>query len=98
MTRRGVGAAAAAFVVLFVPALARAEDGHAAWLRYERIADPAVRATFASLPDTVLAIGDSLVIRSARDELVRGLASMLDRRLRDGERVGTDSVNNPCSY
>jgi alpha-glucuronidase len=62
-------------------ASASSETGADAWLRYERITDPAARAQYATLPGTVIALGDSMVFRSARDELVRGVGSMLDRRL-----------------
>src|SRR5262249_18664621 len=62
-------------------ARARGETGADAWLRYERIADPAMRAAYEPLPAVVVAIGDGLVLRAARDEIVRGVASMLDRRL-----------------
>jgi len=62
-------------------ASASAETGADAWLRYERITDPAARAQYATLPGAVVMLGDSIVFRSAHDELVRGVGSMLDRRL-----------------
>jgi alpha-glucuronidase len=60
----------------------RAETGAAAWLRYERIADPAVRARYDAVAGSVVALDDSVVVRAARDEFIRGVAAMLDRRLR----------------
>jgi alpha-glucuronidase len=68
-------------VMLVWAAAARAEDGSAAWLRYERIADAAVRQRYDRLSGPVLVLGDSSVLRAARDELVRGLGSMLGRDL-----------------
>src|SRR5262245_44097954 len=84
--RRFLGTALATWAV--VPAvLARAETGRDAWLRYERIADPAVRATYGALPATVVTIGDGLVLRTAREEIVRGVGSMLDRRMNPAPQV-----------
>ena len=71
--------AAAAFALLARPL--HAESGYDAWLRYERISDAAVRAGYGALSGPVVALDDSLVVRTARDELLRGVASMLDRRL-----------------
>src|SRR5262252_5468150 len=87
LTWRGfLGAGRAVWAL--VPAVpARAETGIDAWLRYERVGDPATRAAYAALPATVVAIGDSLVLRTARDEIVRGVGSMLDRRLTPAPQV-----------
>src|SRR5262249_11794259 len=72
---------------------ARAEDGSAAWLRYERIADASVRQRYARFSGPIAALGDSRVIRAARDELARGVASMLGRELPpSGDRVAHASV------
>jgi alpha-glucuronidase len=74
-------------VVIFVVLLclvalpAKAETGHDAWLRYAPIPAEVARARYASMPGTVVALGDSLVVRTARDELVRGVGSMFGRRL-----------------
>jgi alpha-glucuronidase len=84
--RRFLSAALAIWPVLSA-APARAETGIDAWLRYQRIADPAVRASYAQLPDTLVSIGDALVVRTARDEIVRGVGSMLDRRLIPASRI-----------
>ncbi|HMF98673.1 MAG TPA: alpha-glucuronidase family glycosyl hydrolase, partial [Vicinamibacterales bacterium] len=84
--RRFLGAVLTAWAI--VPAVpARAETGIDAWLRYERIGDPAARAAYAALPATVVAIGDGLILRTARDEIVRGVGSMLDRRLTAAQQV-----------
>ena len=73
----------AAFVVALClgGATARAETGSAAWLRYAPL-DPAVaRGIARALPANVVVLGDSPVIRSARDEIVRGVSSMLARTM-----------------
>jgi alpha-glucuronidase len=56
-----------------------AETGAAGWLRYQRISDPAIRGRYDALAGPITALGNSPVIATARDELGRGLASMLDR-------------------
>src|SRR5687768_11934039 len=59
-----------------------AETGQDAWLRYAPI-EGAAAARYAALPATVVALGDSsVVIRSAREELIQGIRGMLGRTLR----------------
>jgi alpha-glucuronidase len=63
-------------VLATIPASVHAETGYDAWLRYAPL--PTALATRArSLPRTVTLLGDSPVLRSARDEVVRGLGTML---------------------
>jgi alpha-glucuronidase len=62
--------------VTAIPVAARAETGYDAWLRYEPL-PKAILTRVANVPRTVTLLGDSPVMRSARDELVRGLSSML---------------------
>jgi len=58
-----------------------AETGHEGWLRYEPLA-PAARERYASLPAVAMVAGDSPVLASAQDELVRGVRGMMGRTLR----------------
>ena len=60
-----------------LPATARAETGYDAWLRYAPLPEP-TRSRYAALPRTVTLLGDTPVLRSARDEIVRGLTLMLN--------------------
>jgi alpha-glucuronidase len=69
-------AVAVSALVLAAITPAWAETGHDAWLRYAVLPE-AVRARFASVPRTVTLLGDSLVLKTARDEIVRGLGSLL---------------------
>ena len=46
----------------------RAETGYDAWLRYAALDDAAARQYRAALPGTVTALGDSVLVRSARSE------------------------------
>jgi alpha-glucuronidase len=68
--------AACGMLCLLVASATRAEDGHEGWLRYAPL-DAAAAKTYASLPRTVRAESDSPVLRSAREELTRGLHEML---------------------
>src|SRR5262245_40004165 len=62
--------------VTAIPVTARAETGYDAWLRYAPL-PKTMLARAANIPRTVTLLGDSPVLRSARDELVRGLSAML---------------------
>jgi len=56
----------------------RGETGEAAWLRYARL-DKAASDNYRSLPAVVVALGDSELLTSARDEWIRGVQGMLER-------------------
>ena len=62
--------------LLALPALLPAETGRDAWLRYARL-DAA-----PSIPAVVATTDDSILIRSAQQELVRGIRGMLGKTLR----------------
>ena len=55
---------------------ASAETGYAAWLRYAPI-EAAQKDRYNSVPRRLLLLGDSPVLKTARDETIRGLTSML---------------------
>ncbi len=72
-------------LLLVLPAIAsplRAETGRDAWLRYERLDAKTVAANYAEFPAIVVALGDSEVVASARDELIRGVRGMLQHTMR----------------
>jgi alpha-glucuronidase len=62
-------------LLLMGPSLCVAEDGSAAWLRYA----PVSGAQYQGLPSKIVVTGDSLVEKTAGEELRRGLSSMLGR-------------------
>ena len=62
-------------LVAAIPMSAQAETGYDAWLRYAPL-PPTVLTRVGSVPRSVTLLGDSPVLRSARDEIVRGLGSM----------------------
>jgi alpha-glucuronidase len=67
---------------MFLPVMLTAETGHDAWLRYAYINDTVAREGYADLPAVVVGFGNSPVIVSAREELIRGFRGMLGRTLR----------------
>ncbi len=70
---------------------ARAETGYDGWLRYAPITDPAVKRGYeTTLPDTVVVLGDSPILKSAQAELVRGVSAMLGRTLNVVTALPTD--------
>jgi alpha-glucuronidase len=58
-----------------------AESTHSAWLRYAPVEEPA-RGKYASFPAAAVVLGDSPVLTTARDELIRGVRGMLGKTLR----------------
>lgn len=67
--------------------VAQAETGYEAWLRYAPIREPAIRAQYDALPAAVVTLGASDLLLSGRDELIRGVRSMLGRTLRVEARL-----------
>src|SRR5580704_4544101 len=61
---------------------ARAETGADAWLRYAPL-EKLAAGMYSDLPMTVVVLGDSPVLNSARTELLRGVRGMLGRALRE---------------
>ena len=59
-----------------------AETGADAWLRYAPLPE-ANRVQYASLPAKVVVLSDSLLLRSAQQEMIRGVKGMLGRTLRE---------------
>jgi len=63
----------------------RAETGAQAWLRYARLDEQASRK-YDNLPAAVVTLGDSAILGSSRQELIRGVRGMLGRT----PRIETD--------
>src|SRR5580704_2568065 len=68
--------------VAFGASCARAETGGDAWLRYAPLEESAAQK-YSVLPASVVVIGDSPVLDSAKAELIRGIRAMLGRTLRE---------------
>ena len=70
---------------------ARAETGAEAWLRYAPLEKQAAQK-YSHLPATVVVLGDSPVLESAKVELIRGIRGMLGRTLRDGKTLPRENA------
>jgi alpha-glucuronidase len=68
--------------ILLLPSMLRAETGAEAWLRYAPLGETEA-ARYSSLPASVVVLGDSLVLHSAQQEMIRGVRGMLGRTLRE---------------
>jgi len=79
--RRAVLALAIAAMAALHAPVVRADNGHAAWLRYAQLT-PADRAKYDDLPAAAVMLGDSELLRTSRAELIRGVRGMLGRTLR----------------
>src|SRR5690349_12303253 len=88
---RPIGRWLLTILLVFPAAQAHAETGYDAWLRYPRI-DNAVRDRYASIPRRLMLVGDSPVLRTARDESIRGLSSMFGEPVTTVTTRGTGSV------
>jgi len=62
---------------------ANAETGAEAWLRYSALS-PQTAKSYERWPSKTVLLGDSLVLKTAQQELVRGIAQMLGKTLRVG--------------
>src|SRR5262245_51941983 len=70
---------------------ASAETGYAAWLRYSAI-EPEQKDRYNAVPRRVLLLGDSVVLKTARDEAIRGLTSMLGEPVTALTERGSGSI------
>lgn len=75
-----------------VVAFGKAETGYEAWLRYAALEEAAARQYHTALPAAAVTFGDSPVIQSAREELLRGVRGMLERTLRLEPRLPKENA------
>src|SRR5579863_3697917 len=71
-------------LMAFVPTGAQAETGAEAWLRYAPLEKLAAQM-YSDLPASVVVLGDSPLLNSAKRELLRGVSGMLGRNLREAK-------------
>jgi alpha-glucuronidase len=82
---------AAALVLAAAMPSPLAESAADAWLRYSPLA-PQTASNYQSLPVQAVLLGDSLVLRSAQRELLRGVQQMLGRTLRESAGSPTENA------
>ncbi len=68
-----------------------AEAGEDAWLRYAPL-ERVERAQYESLPTSVVVLADSVVLKSAQEEVIRGVKGMLDEALLSRKGVEARSI------
>jgi alpha-glucuronidase len=78
----GAALCGALLLLAFVANCARAETGAEAWLRYAPL-DKTAAQKYSALPASVVVLGGSPVLDSAKGELIRGVRGMLARTLRE---------------
>jgi alpha-glucuronidase len=78
-------------VVLTNASWLRAETGAKGWLRYAPLAAESA-ARYGLIPDAVVSLGNSELLNSAKGELVRGIGSMLGKRMRGEQNVAAQSA------
>jgi alpha-glucuronidase len=66
---------------------ARGENGHNAWLRYERLPEASIARIADRLPAAIVTVTDSPIARAAVDEIVRGVRGMTGIELRVAEKL-----------
>ena len=76
----------AALLLAGAAGFAHAETGQDAWLRYAPL-EKTARSKYKSLPATVVVLGNSVIVKTAQDELARGLTAMLGRSLREEKSI-----------
>ena len=82
MKRLALSTVFMAFLGVCIPfATIRAETGAEAWLRYARL-DAQASRQYENLPAIVVTLGDSALLNSSRDELIRGIRGTLGKTLR----------------
>jgi len=69
----------------------RAETGADGWLRYAPVAREA-DTRYSAIPNVVVSLGDSEVLNSAKGELIRGVESMLGKRLQSEQNVSAQNA------
>jgi alpha-glucuronidase len=77
--------------------IACAETGYDAWLRYAPI-DPAARKTYAHLPVTIVVAGDSPLLETAKNELIRGVGGMLGKTMQVESRIAAGDAVMLATY
>jgi len=78
--------------MFLISAGVHAESGYEAWLRYERLDAAAVRQYQGTVPAAVIIFGESGMVASAKEEMIRGVRGMLGRTLRVETRMPSEEA------
>jgi alpha-glucuronidase len=88
---RFVMVAATLFCTVALAQVSRPETGTEAWLPYSALTPQAARS-YQSLPSHIALLGDSALLKTAQQELLRGVGQMLGGTLQDGARSSPENA------
>lgn len=80
-----------ALMFVLTPICLQADSKQPAWLRYPRLTPEGARP-YANLPQSVTVLGESAVLKSAGQEMVRGIEGMLVRSLSSVSALSSQST------
>lgn len=69
-----------------------AEDGYRLWLRYDKISEPGLLATYQSQVSSLFAEGNSAILQAAREELTNGLSGLLAKKITTNPVLTNNSI------
>ena len=81
-----------AFVFLTFNYLTYAEDGYELWLRYPRINDSVKLEKYNSQVYGLLYTGNSKTVLAAKEEMIKGLSGLLDKKLIEVNEIKNDEI------
>src|SRR5580704_195752 len=79
-------------LAIFAAAGLHAETGYNAWLRYAPLDEPALTQYRQATPAVIVALSDTGLEASARNESIRGIRGMLGRTLRAESAIPKESA------
>lgn len=79
-------------IVVMVVAALHAETGRQAWLRYAELNEASLQQDRNAMPAVVVKLGNSAIVDTAEQELIRGVRGMLGRTLREESTVHRESA------
>jgi alpha-glucuronidase len=80
------------FHLLFITAIACAEDGYTLWLRYNKIDDPVLLQQYRSKINSIQFTGNSLTVTVAKKEMLSGLEGLLAIPIADKKTISDGSI------
>jgi len=80
------------FHLLFIAAVACAEDGYTLWLRYDKVDDQVLLQQYRSKINSIQFTGNSLTLAVAKKEMLNGLEGLLAVPIADKKTISDRSI------
>jgi len=80
------------FHLLFIAAVACAEDGYTLWLRYDKVDDQVLLQQYRSKINSIQFTGNSLTVAVAKKEMLNGLEGLLAIPIADKKTISDRSI------